>query len=71
MTTAPPVPAPDVALARPPGSVRLLWLVVVVAVLVALTAASVAVGSLEASFTLCGAVSPRSSKKALRVSNGV
>ena len=45
MTTAPPVPAPDVALARRPGSVRFLWLVVVVAVLVALMAASVAVGS--------------------------
>jgi iron complex transport system permease protein len=45
VTTAPPVPAPDAALARRPGSVRLLWLLVVVAVLVALMAASVAVGS--------------------------
>ena len=47
MTTAPPVPAPDAALTRRPGSVRLLWLLVVVAVLVALMAASVAVGSRE------------------------
>ena len=45
MTTAPPVPAPDAALARRPGSVRFLWLLVVVALLAALTAASVAVGS--------------------------
>lgn len=45
MTTAPPVPAPDAALARRPGSVRFLWLLVVVAVLVALMAASVAIGS--------------------------
>ena len=45
MTTAPPVPAPDTALARRPGAVRFLWLLVVVAVLVALMAASVAVGS--------------------------
>jgi iron complex transport system permease protein len=45
VTTAPPVPAPDAALARRPGSVRFLWLLVVVAVLVALVAASVAIGS--------------------------
>jgi iron complex transport system permease protein len=38
-------PAPVAALPRRPGRVRLLWLVVVVAVLVALMAASVAVGS--------------------------
>jgi iron-siderophore transport system permease protein len=45
VTTAPSVPAPDAALARRPGSVRLLWLLLVVALLVALMAASVAVGS--------------------------
>ncbi len=45
MTTAPSVPAPDVAVVRRPGSVRLLWLLAVVAVLLVLTAASVAVGS--------------------------
>jgi len=45
VTTAPPVPAPDAALARRPGSVRFLWLLVVVALLAALMAASVAVGS--------------------------
>ncbi|WP_204332575.1 iron chelate uptake ABC transporter family permease subunit [Geodermatophilus sabuli] len=45
MTTAPSVPAPDAAVARRPGSVRLLWLLVVVAALVALMAASVVVGS--------------------------
>ena len=45
MTTAPPVPAPSVAVVRRPGSVRFLWLLVVLALLVALMAASVAVGS--------------------------
>ncbi|MGY1884108.1 FecCD family ABC transporter permease [Blastococcus sp. SYSU DS0753] len=39
------VPAPDAALARRPGPVRLLWLLVVIGVLVALMAASVAIGS--------------------------
>ncbi|WP_209305474.1 iron ABC transporter permease [Blastococcus sp. CT_GayMR20] len=45
MTTAPPVPAPDAAVVRRPGSVRLLWLLAVLAVLVAVMTASVAVGS--------------------------
>ncbi|MGY1722877.1 FecCD family ABC transporter permease [Blastococcus sp. SYSU DS0533] len=45
MTAAPPAPAPDAALAQRPGSVRVLWLLVVLGVLVALMAASVAVGS--------------------------
>jgi iron complex transport system permease protein len=45
VTTAPSVPAPYAALARRPGSVRFLWLLLVVALLVALMAASVAVGS--------------------------
>ncbi|MDP5182596.1 iron ABC transporter permease [Blastococcus sp. BMG 814] len=45
MTAAPPAPAPDAALARRPGSLRVLWLLAVLGVLVALMAASVAVGS--------------------------
>ncbi|MGY1803888.1 FecCD family ABC transporter permease [Blastococcus sp. SYSU D00922] len=45
MTTAPPVPAPGAAVVRRPGSVRFLWLLAVLALLVALMAASVAVGS--------------------------
>jgi iron complex transport system permease protein len=45
VTAAPPVPAPDAAHARRPGSVRVLWLLAVVALLVALMAVSVAVGS--------------------------
>ena len=45
MTTAPSVPAPDAAVVRRPGSVRFLWLLAVVAVLVAVMIASVAVGS--------------------------
>lgn len=38
-------PAPDAAVVRRPGSVRLLWLLVVLAVLAALMIASVAIGS--------------------------
>ncbi|MGY1823436.1 FecCD family ABC transporter permease [Geodermatophilus sp. SYSU D00079] len=45
MTTLRPAPTPDAAVARRPGSVRLLWLLVVVAVLVLLMAASVTIGS--------------------------
>ncbi len=45
MTAVDTHPAPDVAVARRPGPVRLLWLLVVVAVLVGLMAASVAIGS--------------------------
>ena len=45
MTTAPPVLTPGAAVVRRPGSVRFLWLLVGVTVLVALMAASVAVGS--------------------------
>jgi iron complex transport system permease protein len=45
VTTAPSAPAPDAAVVRRPGSVRFLWLLAVVAVLVAVMIASVAVGS--------------------------
>ena len=45
MTSAPPVPAPAAAVVRRPGSVRFLWLLAVVAVLLALVVTSVAVGS--------------------------
>jgi iron complex transport system permease protein len=40
-------PTPGATVARRPGSVRLLWLLVVLGLLVALTAASVAIGSRE------------------------
>ncbi|MBN1093189.1 iron ABC transporter permease [Blastococcus sp. TML/M2B] len=45
MTSVLPVPTPDAAPPRRPGSVRFLWLVVVLAALVLLMAASVAIGS--------------------------
>ncbi|SFU02424.1 iron complex transport system permease protein [Geodermatophilus amargosae] len=45
MTALRPAPAPGTAGARRPGPVRLLWLLVVVGVLAALAAASIAVGS--------------------------
>jgi len=45
VTSVDPVPASGAAVVRRPRSVRLLWLVVVVAVLAAVMAASVAVGS--------------------------
>ncbi|MGY2067656.1 FecCD family ABC transporter permease [Blastococcus sp. SYSU DS0619] len=45
MTLVDTTPTPDAALARRPGSVRFLWLLVVLAVLVALMATSVAIGS--------------------------
>ncbi|TFV51520.1 iron ABC transporter permease [Blastococcus sp. TF02A_35] len=45
MTSVDTVPAPGAAIERRPGSVRLLWLLVVLALLVALMAASVAIGS--------------------------
>jgi iron complex transport system permease protein len=47
VTAAPPAPAPGAAVARRPGSVRFLWLLVVLGVLVAVMVASVAVGSRE------------------------
>ncbi|MFW3169649.1 FecCD family ABC transporter permease [Geodermatophilus sp. CPCC 206100] len=45
MTTLRPAPAPDAAVVRRPGSVRFLWLLVVVGVLALLMAASVTIGS--------------------------
>jgi iron complex transport system permease protein len=45
VTATATVPTPDAALARRPGSVRFLWLLVVVGVLAALVIASVAIGS--------------------------
>ncbi|MGY1744955.1 FecCD family ABC transporter permease [Blastococcus sp. SYSU D00695] len=45
MTSVHPAPTPDTAAARRPGSVRVLWLLLVVAALVLLAAASVAIGS--------------------------
>ncbi|WP_029430009.1 iron ABC transporter permease [Blastococcus sp. URHD0036] len=45
MTSVHPVPTPDAATRRRPGSVRFLWLLVVVALLALLCAASVAIGS--------------------------
>ncbi|WP_409330987.1 FecCD family ABC transporter permease [Trujillonella humicola] len=45
MTAVHPVPTPDVVPLRRPGSVRFLWLLVVLAVLALLVVASVAIGS--------------------------
>ncbi len=45
MTQVELLPAPDAAVVRRPGSVRVLWLLVVLAVLAALMVASVAIGS--------------------------
>jgi iron complex transport system permease protein len=50
VTLAPPAPAPGVAAVRRPARVRLLWLLVVVAVLALLVAASLAIGSREVSW---------------------
>jgi iron complex transport system permease protein len=51
VTTAPPVPASGAAVMRRPGSVRFLWLLIVLAVLVALMIASIAVGSREVNWS--------------------
>jgi len=51
VTTAPPVPAPGAAVVRRPGSVRFLWLLTVLAVLVVLAIASITVGSRDVAWS--------------------